>query len=70
MFFNKLQWFDTRSSRLGALLERLAFYRNDIKLITCGKCHYLQNVINSDGGLHLTHNILLSPFCLREVETI
>jgi uncharacterized protein len=76
IFFDELPWFDTRSSHFISVLEHFwndwAFYRNDIKLITCGSATtwMIDNVINSHGGLHnrVTHNILLSPFCLREVE--
>ena len=76
IFFDELPWFDTRSSHFISALEHFwndwAFYRNDIKLITCGSATtwMIDNVINSRGGLHnrVTHNILLSPFCLREVE--
>ena len=39
IFFDELPWFDTRSSHFISVLEHFwndwAFYRNDIKLITC-----------------------------------
>ena len=76
IFFDELPWFDTHSSKFISALEHFwndwASYRNDIKLITCGSATtwMLDQVINSRGGLHnrVTHNILLSPFNLHEVE--
>lgn len=76
IFFDELPWFDTHSSHFISALEHFwndwASYRNDIKLITCGSATtwMLDHVINSRGGLHnrVTHNILLSPFNLHEVE--
>lgn len=76
VFFDELPWFDTPKSDFISAFEHFwndwASYRNDIKLITCGSATtwMLDNVINSRGGLHnrVTHNILLSPFSLREVE--
>ncbi len=76
IFFDELPWFDTRSSNFISSLEHFwndwASYRNDIKLIACGSATtwMLDQVINSCGGLHnrVTHNILLSPFKLHEVE--
>lgn len=76
IFFDELPWFDTHSSKFISALEHFwndwASYRNDIKLIACGSATtwMLDQVINSRGGLHnrVTHNILLSPFNLHEVE--
>ncbi len=76
IFFDELPWFDTHSSHFISAFEHFwndwAFYRNDIKLIVCGSATtwMLDQVINSRGGLHnrVTHNILLSPFNLHEVE--
>ena len=76
IFFDELPWFDTYASNFISALEHFwndwAFYRSDIKLITCGSATtwMLNQVINSRGGLHnrITHNILLSPFKLHEVE--
>ncbi len=76
IFFDELPWLDTRGSDFVSSLEHFwndwAFYRNDIKLIACGSATtwMIDNVINSRGGLHnrITHNILLSPFTLCEVE--
>ncbi len=76
LFFDELPWFDTHSSKFISALEHFwndwAFYRDDIKLIVCGSATtwMLDQVINARGGLHnrVTHNILLSPFNLHEVE--
>ena len=76
IFFDELHWFDTYASNFISALEHFwndwAFYRSDIKLIACGSATtwMLNQVINSRGGLHnrITHNILLSPFKLHEVE--
>ena len=76
IFFDELPWFDTYASNFISALEPFwndwAFYRSDIKLIACGSATtwMLNQVINSRGGLHnrITHNILLSPFKLHEVE--
>lgn len=76
IFFDELPWFDTYASNFISALEHFwndwAFYRSDIKLIACGSATtwMLNQVINSRGGLHnrITHNILLSPFKLYEVE--
>ena len=76
IFFDELPWFDTYASNFISALEHFwndwAFYRSDIKLIACGSATtwMLNQVINSRGGLHnrITHNILLSPFKLHEVE--
>ena len=76
IFFDELPWFDTYASNFISALEHFwndwAFYRSDIKLIACGSATtwMLNQVINSRGGLHnrITHNILLSPFTLHEVE--
>ena len=76
IFFDELPWFDTYASNFISALEHFwndwAFYRSDIKLIACGSATIwmLNQVINSRGGLHnrITHNILLSPFKLHEVE--
>lgn len=76
IFFDELPWFDTKKSKFVSSLEHFwndwASYRNDIKLITCGSATtwMLDQVINSREGLHnrVTHNILLSPFSLRETE--
>ena len=76
IFFDELPWFDNYASNFISALEHFwndwAFYRSDIKLIACGSATtwMLNQVINSRGGLHnrITHNILLSPFKLHEVE--
>lgn len=76
IFFDELPWFDTHASHFVSALEHFwndwASYRSDIKLIACGSATtwMLSQVINSRGGLHnrITHNILLSPFRLHEVE--
>ena len=76
IFFDELPWFDTLRSDFISSFEHFwndwAAYRNDIKLIACGSATtwMLNNVINSRGGLHnrVTHNMLLSPFSLHEVE--
>ena len=76
IFFDELPWFDTYASNFISALEHFwndwASYRSDIKLIACGSATtwMLNQVINSRGGLHnrITHNILLSPFKLHEVE--
>lgn len=76
IFFDELPWFDTYASHFISALEHFwndwASYRSDIKLIACGSATtwMLNQVINSRGGLHnrITHNILLSPFKLHEVE--
>ena len=76
IFFDELPWFDTYASKFISALEHFwndwASYRSDIKLIACGSATtwMLNEVINSRGGLHnrITHNILLSPFKLHEVE--
>ena len=76
IFFDELPWFDTYASNFISALEHFwndwASYRSDIKLIACGSATtwMLNHVINSRGGLHnrITHNILLSPFKLHEVE--
>ena len=76
IFFDELPWFDTYASNFISALEHFwndwASYRSDIKLIACGSATtwMLNQVINSRGGLHnrITHNMLLSPFRLHEVE--
>ena len=76
IFIDELPWLDTPKSRfLGALeyfWNHWAYYRNDIKLIVCGSATswMLSKLINSRGGLHnrVTHKMLISPFCLEEME--
>lgn len=76
IFIDELPWFDTPKSRFLAAFEHFwnnwAYYRNDIKLIVCGSATswMLNKLINSRGGLHnrVTHKMLISPFCLGEVE--
>lgn len=76
IFIDELPWLDTQKSRfLGALeyfWNNWAYYRKDIKLIVCGSATswMLNKLINSRGGLHnrVTHKMLISPFCLAEME--
>lgn len=76
IFIDELPWLDTpKSSFLGALehfWNNWANYRKNIKLIVCGSATswMLNKLINSRGGLHnrVTHKMLISPFCLQEVE--
>lgn len=76
IFIDELPWLDTQKSKfLGALeyfWNNWAYYRKDIKLIVCGSATswMLNKLINSRGGLHnrVTHKMLISPFCLEEVE--
>ena len=76
IFIDELPWLDTHKSRfLGALeyfWNNWAYYRKDIKLIVCGSATswMLNKLINSRGGLHnrVTHKMLISPFCLEEME--
>lgn len=76
IFIDELPWLDThKSGFLGALeyfWNNWAYYRNDIKLIVCGSATswMLNKLINARGGLHnrVTHKMLVSPFCLEEVE--
>jgi len=76
LFFDELPWLDTARSSFLSNLEHFwnswADYRNDIKIIACGSATswMLNKVINNRGGLHnrVTHQILLKPFCLGEVE--
>ena len=76
IFIDELPWLDTPKSRFLSALEYFwnhwAYYRNDIKLIVCGSATswMLSKLINSRGGLHnrVTHKMLISPFCLMEVE--
>lgn len=76
VFIDELPWLDTPKSRFLSALEHFwndwAYYRNDIKLIVCGSATswMLKKLINARGGLHnrVTHKMLISPFCLEEVE--
>ena len=76
IFIDELPWLDTQKSKfLGALeyfWNNWAYYRKDIKLIVCGSATswMLNKLINSKGGLHnrVTHKMLISPFCLEEME--
>ena len=76
IFIDELPWLDTQKSKfLGALeyfWNNWAYYRKDIKLIVCGSATswMLNKLINSRGGLHnrVTHKMLISPFCLEEME--
>ena len=76
IFIDELPWLDTPKSRFIGALEffwnHWAYYRNDIKLIVCGSSTswMLNKLINSRGGLHnrVTHKLLISPFCLEEME--
>lgn len=76
IFIDELPWLDTQKSGFLSALEYFwnnwAYYRNDVKLIVCGSATswMLKKLINSRGGLHnrVTHQILISPFCLEEVE--
>ncbi len=76
VFIDELPWFDTPKSRFLSALEHFwndwAYYRSDIKLIVCGSATswMLKKLINARGGLHnrVTHKMLISPFCLEEVE--
>lgn len=60
------------SSAPGTFLERLGILPKRHQTDSLWKCYHLMlnQVINSRGGLHnrITHNILLSPFKLHEVE--
>ena len=76
IFIDELPWLDTQKSRFLGALEHFwnnwAYYRKDIKLIVCGSATswMLNKLINSRGGLHnrVTHKMLISPFCLEEME--
>ena len=76
VFIDELPWLDTPKSQFLSALEHFwndwAYYRNDIKLIVCGSATswMLNKLINARGGLHnrVTHKMLVSPFCLKEVE--
>ncbi len=76
IFIDELPWLDTPKSQfLGALelfWNNWAYYRKDIKLVVCGSATswMLKKLINSRGGLHnrVTHKMLVSPFCLEEME--
>ena len=76
VFIDELPWLDTPKSKFLSALEHFwndwAYYRNDIKLIVCGSATswMLKKLINARGGLHnrVTHKMLVSPFCLEEVE--
>ena len=76
IFIDELPWLDTSRSDFIIALELFwnnwAYYRSDIKLITCGSATswMLNNIINSRGGLHnrATHSMLISPFSLKETE--
>ena len=76
IFIDELPWLDTpKSNFIGALeyfWNNWAYYRSDVKLIVCGSATswMLNKIINSRGGLHnrVTHQILVSPFTLRETE--
>lgn len=76
LFIDELPWIDTPRSRFISALEYFwnswAAYRSDIKLIVCGSATswMLDKIINARGGLHnrVTHQMLISPFTLRETE--
>lgn len=76
IFIDELPWLDTQKSNFLGALENFwnqwAYYRNDVKLIVCGSATswMLKKLINARGGLHnrVTHQMLISPFCLLEVE--
>ncbi len=76
IFIDELPWLDTPKSGFLGALEHFwndwAYYRNDIKLIVCGSATswMLNKLINARGGLHnrVTHRMLISPFCLEEME--
>ena len=76
IFIDELPWLDTPKSNFIGGLEYFwnnwAYYRSDVKLIVCGSATswMLNKIINSRGGLHnrVTHQILVSPFTLRETE--
>ena len=76
VFIDELPWLDTPKSQFLSALEHFwndwAYYRNDVKLIVCGSATswMLTKLINARGGLHnrVTHKMLVSPFCLEEVE--
>ena len=76
IFIDELPWLDSPKSRFLGALEHFwndwAYYRNDIKLIVCGSATswMLKKLINARGGLHnrVTHKMLISPFCLEEME--
>lgn len=76
VFIDELPWLDTPKSQFLSALEHFwndwAYYRKDIKLIVCGSATswMLTKLINARGGLHnrVTHKMLVSPFCLEEVE--
>ena len=76
IFIDELPWLDTPKSLFLSALEHFwndwAYYRNDIKLIVCGSATswMLKKLINARGGLHnrVTHKMLISPFCLEEME--
>ena len=76
IFIDELPWLDTPKSRFLSSLEHFwnnwAYYRNDVKLFVCGSATswMLNKLINARGGLHnrVTHKMLISPFCLEEVE--
>lgn len=76
IFIDELPWLDTPRSKFISALEYFwnswAYYRSDIKLITCGSATswMLDKIINARGGLHnrVTHQMLISPFTLHETE--
>ena len=76
LFIDELPWFDTPKSGFVSALEHFwngwAYYRHDIKLITCGSATswMISNIINARSGLHnrATHSMLISPFRLHETE--
>ena len=76
IFIDELPWLDTAKSDFVSALEAFwnnwAYYRSDIKLITCGSATswMLSHIINARGGLHnrATHTMLISPFTLKETE--
>lgn len=77
IFIDELPWLSSPKSDFVSALEAFwngwAYYRRDIKLITCGSATswMLSNIINARGGLHnrTTHTMLISPFTLRETES-
>lgn len=77
IFIDEMPWMDGKGSGFVSALEHFwnswASYRTDIKLIVCGSSTswILNKIINNRGGLHnrVTHQILVSPFKLRECES-
>lgn len=74
IFIDEMPWMDGKGSGFISALEHFwnswAAYRNDIKLIVCGSATswILNKIIKNRGGLHnrVTHQMLVSPFTLRE----